>query len=271
MDGTTGQDANSDEQQAKELLEALSKWQPATPSEYLDGARWSLETVTHLTEYEDEKANRILTAMAFLSALVGVVFAAVVQKCPASYVSQLGARGYSFSAFALTTVYVLFPLYFLILSVGATLTVLAVRPSFRIPRTWGGAPASLLFYAKIVKATGKEWASAYTQRPGVEVDRQYLKDAIFETYLIAQKIRIKLRKLRWGIWLFIVSTVLLVGLLPLCAAVISRIDSIPPEKMPVVQRADLEPSIKADSSRQSEAPGGQGNETGKKERRKNQK
>ncbi len=265
MDDTTSQNSSSDEQQAKELLEALSKWQPATPGEYINGVRWSLETVTHLTEYEDEKANRILTAMAFLSALVGVVFAAVVQKCPASYVSQLGARGYRFSALALTGVYVLFPLYFLILAVGATLTVLSVRPSFRIPKTWGGAPASLLFYAKIVTATGKEWASAYTQRSGVEVDRQYLKDAIFETYLIAQKIRIKLKKLRWGIWLFIVSTVLLVGLLPLCAVVISRIDSIPPEKVPVVQRPDIEPSVKLGSSPQKQAPGVQANETGKKE------
>jgi hypothetical protein len=61
----------SDEHQ---LREALSKWTPEKPGEYLERARWSLETVTHLTEYEDEKANRILTAMTFLSALVGVVY-----------------------------------------------------------------------------------------------------------------------------------------------------------------------------------------------------
>src|SRR5260370_14289539 len=254
MSATRNENRNSDEHQAREVLEVLSKWQPATPGEYLPGARWSLETVTHLTEYEDEKANRILTAMAFLSALVGVVFAAVVQKCPASYVSQLGARGYCFSALALFAVYVLFPLYFLILAVGATMTVLAVRPSFRIPKTWDGAPASLLFYAKIVGATGKEWASAFAQRSSVEVDRQYLKDAVFESYLIAQKIRIKIRKLRWGIWFFIVSTVLLVGLLPLCAVVISRIDSIPPEKMSVVQQADIKSNIKADNSALSQIP-----------------
>jgi Family of unknown function (DUF5706) len=271
MTETADQNPSSDEQQAQDVLEALSKWQPTTPNEYLPGAQWSLKTVTHLTEYEDEKANRILTAMAFLSALVGVVFAAVVQKCPMSYVSLLGARGYCFSSLALFAVYVLFPLYFLILAVGATLTVFAVRPRFRIPKTWAGTPGSLLFYAKIVSASGKEWANAFAQRSGVEVDRQYLKDAIFETYLIAQKIRIKLRKLRWGIWFFIVSTVLLVVLLPLCAVVIARIDSIPPEKTPVVQRADIEPNVKGENAPQSEVPRGATNDTGKKEGRENQK
>jgi hypothetical protein len=271
MTDTPDQNPSSDEQQAKDVLEVLSKWQPTTPNEYLPGAQWSLATVTHLTEYEDEKANRILTAMAFLSALVGVVFAAVVQKCPMSFVSQLGARGYRFSALALFAVYVLFPVYFLILAVGATLTIFAVRPRFRIPKTWSGTPGSLLFFAKIVSASGKEWASAFAQRSGVEVDQQYLKDAIFETYLIAQKIRIKLRKLRWGIWFFIISTVLLVVLLPLCAVVIARIDSIPPEKPPVAGRAGVEQNGTADNSPHSKIPNVSASDTGNKEQRKNEK
>lgn len=271
MDTASAPGPVSDEQEAKELLEALSKWQPTTPSEYLNGARWSLDTVTRLTEYEDEKANRILTAMAFLSALVGVVFAAVVQKCPASYVSQLLARGYCFSAFALSIVYVLFPLYFMILAIGATLTVLAVKPTFRIPKNWSGVPGSMLFYEKIVSARGKDWANAFSERSSVELDRQYLKNAIFETYLIAQKIRIKLKKLRWGIWLFIVSTVLLVGLLPLCAVVIFRVDSIPPEKVQVEQRVGGEPSVNVDSSLESQSPGVLANESSKKEQKQNNK
>jgi hypothetical protein len=239
----------SDEQQAADLQEDLSKWVPATPREYLEGARWSLETVTHLTEYEDEKANRILTAMTFLSALVGVIFAVVIEKCPASQISQLTERGYRLSAVAVTGVYVLFLLYFLILAIGAVLVMLAIKPSFRVPKTWGGAPGSLLFYAMIVKASGKEWATAYTGRSGVEVDRQYLKDAIFETYLIAQKIRIKLKKLKWGIWLFIVSTILLIGLLPLAVGVISLMARIIPEKTPAAQILETQPAKEHNSSR----------------------
>src|ERR1700732_2423909 len=122
-----------------QIAPLLNNWKkPADLPTLRELTAKSLDAVTHLTEYEDEKANRILTAMAFLSALVGVVFAAVVQKCPMSYVSQLGARGYCGSALGLFAVYVLFPLYFLILAVGAALTIIAVRPRFRIPKTWGG-------------------------------------------------------------------------------------------------------------------------------------
>ena len=190
MQHTTHPQSGSDEQEATELRETLLKWEPTTPSDYLKGARWSLETVTHLTEYEDEKANRILTAMTFLSALVGVVYAVVIDKCPASLISKLSDSGHRISAWTVTTVYVLFALYFVIVALGAVLVILAIKPTFRIPKTWGGAPGSLLFYAKIAKASGKEWASAFTERPKIEVDRQYLKDSIYETYLISQKIRL---------------------------------------------------------------------------------
>src|SRR5208282_301126 len=71
----------TDEKQfAKEIAAALVDWQPTEKSAAL--ARWSLETLTHLTEYEDEKANRIFTAVAFLSALVGALFAVSVTTFP---------------------------------------------------------------------------------------------------------------------------------------------------------------------------------------------
>ncbi|HWB85069.1 MAG TPA: hypothetical protein VG675_13070 [Bryobacteraceae bacterium] len=56
---------------AAQVVGILKEWQ--IPKEQLadmvQATQRSLDTVTHLTEYEDDKANRILTAMAFLSAL----------------------------------------------------------------------------------------------------------------------------------------------------------------------------------------------------------
>src|SRR6266481_9094546 len=129
------QNSTSDEHEVKELADALGKWQPNTATGHLERARWSLETVTHLTEYEDEKANRLFTAMTFLSALVAVLFAAIIDKCPASRISMLQAAGYRFSAVSVMVVYLLFVLYFLLMGIGATMTMLAIRPTFRIPKT----------------------------------------------------------------------------------------------------------------------------------------
>ena len=54
------------------IVAALESWKPAAGDldHLLASSSRSLEEVTHLTEYQDDKANRILTAMAFLSAFV---------------------------------------------------------------------------------------------------------------------------------------------------------------------------------------------------------
>src|ERR1019366_1043344 len=54
------------------IVAALESWKPAAGDldHLLASSSRSLEEVAHLTEYQDDKANRILTAMAFLSAFV---------------------------------------------------------------------------------------------------------------------------------------------------------------------------------------------------------
>ena len=58
------------------IVAALESWSPAAGDlDHLSvSTSRSLEAVTHLTEYQDDKANRILTAMAFLSAFGSVSF-----------------------------------------------------------------------------------------------------------------------------------------------------------------------------------------------------
>src|SRR4051812_37362184 len=80
---------SSDDQEIVDLAKELGELRSDQIDELLPLAKWSLESVTHLTEYEDEKANRILTAVAFLSALVSVAFAAIVQRYPFSAVGEV--------------------------------------------------------------------------------------------------------------------------------------------------------------------------------------
>src|SRR5258708_1767675 len=82
-----------DDQQIADIRAELVALGTAEIDEILPLAKWSLESVTHLTEYEDEKANRILTAIAFLSAMVGVAFAAIVQRYPLSTVTDSRGLG----------------------------------------------------------------------------------------------------------------------------------------------------------------------------------
>src|SRR4051812_13339301 len=77
---------NSTERDAAfvELVRKLDDW--TIPRESLDrtheGAKASLAEVKALTEYEDGKVSRLLTIVAFLSAVVGAVFTRFVTDFP---------------------------------------------------------------------------------------------------------------------------------------------------------------------------------------------
>ena len=227
---TSATQTNKDDQQIMDIASALRSWTPTQGEPIGSLAKWSLESVTHLTEYEDEKANRILTAIAFLSALVGVVFAAMVQRYPFSSLAALGRPERRWEAQLLIVVYCSFAIYFVLLTLGAAFTLWAVRPQFRIPKVWEHTrkmPESFLFFQEILKVAGSDWANAFTQSSPDQLQAQYIKNAILETYLIAQKIPRKLRPLQKGVWLFFASTIVLVALLPLCVITISCVDAVP--------------------------------------------
>jgi hypothetical protein len=190
-------------------------------------AKWSLESVTHLTEYEDEKANRIMTAVAFLSALVSVAFAVIVQRYPFTTVAQIKGLSIHLNSVSLFLLYILFGVYFLLLTLGAAFTLYAVWPRFQIPSSWERTkttPGSFLFFKEILNVSGKNWGRSFTQNTPEMLKTEYAKNSILETYLIAQKIPKKLRPLKKGIVCFFASTVILVLLLPLCAVTVAFLE-----------------------------------------------
>jgi hypothetical protein len=206
--------ASAQQDGVQELQKVLGAWKPSNPADWRQLADRSLQEVVHLTEYQDEKANRILTAIAFLSAFAGALFLGFTQYQPPGLVS--GARGgaTSITHWRLVTLsYVLMLLYCLLLSVGCTLVLWAIKTRFNIPAGWkntSGKPTSYLFFEKILDVSPKAWGEAFTSPvSSVDLEQEYLRSAVLETYLVAQKLRDKLWFLQPGLLALWLSTVIL--------------------------------------------------------------
>lgn len=206
-----------------EALVVLENWNP-NPNDLdalLELSEKSLSEVKHLTEYEDEKANRILTAVAFLSALAGVLYVGLLSQ---GTTQVLVVKAFCDFIEPIFLFHLTFGLYCLITVIGAVFVIEAVRPKFRIPREWGKnqtkmestngenatptLPPSMLFFEKILEVNPVDWAKAFTTRGEQEIRIQYIKNCIIETYFVAEKIRIKMRYLKPGVYLLKVSVIL---------------------------------------------------------------
>ena len=129
----------------------------------LQATQRSLETVTHLTEYEDDKANRILTAM--VRAHLRRMPAVVPSRFPLSAPLTLLRAGCIWEASLLIATYCAFVLYALTLTIGVALILHAVQPRFNVPSAWkaeGSAPRSRLF-EKISEVSPTDWANSFVK------------------------------------------------------------------------------------------------------------
>ena len=151
----------------------------------------SLDAVTHLTEYEDDKANRVLTPMAFVSALAGVTFVVIPSRYPLSAPLTFLRSGLTWQAILLSATYLAFSIYALFLIIGVAIILNGVRPTFNVPTTWkrdGSTPASRLFFEKIAEVSPTDWARCFATATRSDLMSAYIKDSVLETHLIAQKI-----------------------------------------------------------------------------------
>src|SRR5207253_10284135 len=98
------------------------------------------------------------------------------------------------------------------LATGAIYVLRAVRPKFNIPSHWTpreSSPRSFLFFKEILKVKPKQWVDAYVNSDLKTLRREYIKNSVIETYLVADKIRIKLKPLERGVTILLWSTVVL--------------------------------------------------------------
>lgn len=200
----------------REFAEATSHWSKLPNIKKLDRdllddaiklARQSLDEVKDQTEYQDQKATRLLTITTFLTAFSGVLFTRMLDAYPGD---SFETQPY-YAKFLLGLSYVLFAAFVLSAVFGALITFHATRTRFKYAHDNDishddKTPRSRLFYRGILYVRPKAWALSFVEphpAPNSLVDpvlnrhlkQLYLRDLVGETYLIAAKAADKLRYL----------------------------------------------------------------------------
>jgi hypothetical protein len=212
---------------------------PVSVDDAIKLAQASLEESKKQTEYQDNKASRLLTVTSFVSALSGALLAAFADRYP---LDQLNPQAQT-CHLLLVAGYLAFLLFSLFALFGALVTFHATRTRFKYSRdaivTDERADAkSMLFYKGIISTGPEGWAQSFVSIPpaagagqpnpaaAVRPDLKliYLRHYVIEAYLVAAKTADKLRYLaaaqgllawamRWLI-LFVVLFALSIYLVP---------------------------------------------------------
>jgi hypothetical protein len=176
-------------------------------------ASTSLKEVKDLTEYQDQKASRLLTLISFFSALAGALFVRFATNYP--FNAYLYGPSLNPKAVIVMATYISFAIFVLLALCGALVLFYATRTRFKWPSVAQGVSAttpprvrSRLFYNGILAVTPSVWARQFTQRDleldepilagSTEMKFEFAKDYILESYLVAAKVADKLRYMTPG-------------------------------------------------------------------------
>ena len=192
-----------------EFGRASGHWAKLEDNDALDDAlklaRDSLDEVKSQTEYQDQKATRLLTVTTFVTALSAALFARLADGYP---FKNIMAQPWWMTVVVIIA-YLLFGIFLMYSLFGALVTFHATRTRFKykkdshVSAETGPAP-SRLFYQGIIKVRPTAWSLEFvgpkpagTGKPKLNRDlkAKYLTDMVGETYLIACKTADKLRYL----------------------------------------------------------------------------
>lgn len=205
----------------------------------------AINVVLDVDKHFDDKASRILSAMAFLTAAAAAIFTKayspivpadmirrklyeVVPALPPDVtnainkvtweVPQASIRGIEWSL-------ITFSVYILLVLVGAILYLTALGPFLNIPEAWRReiSPdrsadkkkrlSSLLFFYFIAEVDQQEWEAYWTQdRTPAELQNEITDTYIKDSRKIAQNAKVKYTYLRVGSLFFIVAIFFLMAL-----------------------------------------------------------
>lgn len=172
----------------------------------LEHGRESLDEVKSLTEYQDQKATRLLVVTSFLSALSGVLFARFAQEYPVPD----SLTKWDLQTLLVAASYFTFFLFVLSAVSGALVIFHATRTRFKFPQPDPNeperelkAPKSHLFFPAIIAVRPSAWAESFVGQRGTSNDTthqtnlsvNYLRNYIGESYLVAAKAADKIRYL----------------------------------------------------------------------------
>jgi hypothetical protein len=192
----------------------------------LDSSEKSLKTVLDADIHEDNKASRVLSAMAFLTAASAAIFSKVYSPGSAygdiqqkltqaltPYLSQSNltiidqlARTLQkpqLTIFGIDWALISFAAVMTFILVGASLYLAALGPSLNIPDYFehhgdNNEPKSLLFFGVISKLNKTNWDTYWKEHDNDSLRSSMANNNVNETYLIAQKVQSKVDYMSWG-------------------------------------------------------------------------
>jgi hypothetical protein len=193
----------------RDFVDSMAPWDTLTNDGALDDAvdlaKTSLTEAKQQTEYQDQKATRLLTVTTFLTALAGAFFANFASDFPFQTLKSLTTVPFCL----LVATYIAFLLFVLFALAGALVTFHATRTQFKYPEEatvvrQAGPARSYLFFREMIGVTPKGWADSFvtigdgTKKTALKEDLKvaYLKNYVSEAYLVAAKTADKLRYLQ---------------------------------------------------------------------------
>lgn len=234
----------------RDMVVAMKAWTTAPTDPGLDKAidlaKASLQEVKAQTEYQDQKAARLLTVTTFLTALAGALFASFGSAYPLRHVATLSGLHYLMACAA----YVAFLLFILSSLAGALVTFHATRTRFKYPvqaavEKLDGPTRSFLFFREIIGVTPEGWARSFCDTQagkGHELEHlrlAYLRNYVTETYLVAAKTADKLRYLQpaqsllaWALRFLLLFLCILAAIqlsIPAVPGTPTKVTLVPPE------------------------------------------
>lgn len=220
-----------------------------------DRYRESLNEAKEQTEYQDQKAARLLTVVSIFAAIGGVIFGKFIDYYPPKV-------DYGPAETLVVTSFLAFGLFLLLALTGAMVIFHASRTRYRWeakPAMAGAIVKSRLFYMPISKTRADVWADAVQKYlppapgkvPAVRIEADYLRDSVMESYLIACKANDKVRYLRPAQNFLSLSTKFFLGFLVLAAVTLAL---VPRWKEPTAAAPSTSIQVSSQSSATITAP-----------------
>jgi hypothetical protein len=162
-------------------------------SEHQKLAEISFKTVMEANVHQDNKANRIVSAMAFLTTAMATVFTKI----------------YNFEKYPFDATLISFSLFVLFIVLGTACYLNALGPSFNLagfrklkeektdPKPDKIRIPSIIFFQKLAEVDQKTFVDHWKQDPKSLVN-EITRNYIYETYFVAEKIKTKVAHMQLG-------------------------------------------------------------------------
>lgn len=177
----------------------------------------SFNAVLNSDLHEDDKAGRILSAIAFLTAAAAGIFSAAYSPNLGGATLNRTLQQSPLTIFGLNASVLAFSAYIFFILIGAVLYLGALGPSFNRPSWFGNRSQqvhSLLFFRNIGALDAATWSN-YWLKDGntlAELQSKLVENYIYECWLIAQKEEAKVTLMSLGSLSFRIAILFLVML-----------------------------------------------------------